>query len=105
MCSAKAGLRTPRVRRPPIHGAARVYAAPAASGNARAQSKLLHTWIKLVIVKQYLVQIRRVDGPISSYHKYKAGLRAPRLRRPPIHGAARVYAAPVTWPLDGPQHS
>ena len=33
--------------------------------NTRAQWKLLHTWIILVIVKQQLVQISRIDGPIE----------------------------------------
>jgi hypothetical protein len=30
---------------------------------SRAQCKLLHTWIILVIVTQHLVQIGRIDGP------------------------------------------
>ena len=30
--------------------------------NTPAQSKLLHTWIKLIIVRQHLVQIGRIDG-------------------------------------------
>ena len=38
--------------------------------NTRAQSKLLHTRIILVIVKQHLVQIRRIDGPDEYYRKY-----------------------------------
>ena len=29
------------------------------------QQKLLHTWIMHVIVKQHLVQIGRVDGPVE----------------------------------------
>ena len=32
----------------------------------RAQRNLLHTWIILAILKQYLVQIGRTDGP-SAY--------------------------------------
>jgi hypothetical protein len=31
--------------------------------NTRAQGKVLHAWIIFVIVKQYLVQIGRMDGP------------------------------------------
>ena len=31
--------------------------------NTRAEQKLPHTWIILVIVKQHLVQIGRIDGP------------------------------------------
>ena len=31
--------------------------------STRSQCKLLHTWIILVIVNQYLVQIGRIDGP------------------------------------------
>ena len=31
--------------------------------NTRAQRKLLHTWIILVIVKEHLVQIGRIDEP------------------------------------------
>ena len=31
--------------------------------NARPQPKIRHTWIILVIVKQRLVQIGRIDGP------------------------------------------
>ena len=31
--------------------------------NTRAQRKLLHTWIIVVIVQQHLVQIGQIDGP------------------------------------------
>ena len=36
--------------------------------NTRAQRKLTHTWIILVLVKQRLVQIGRIDG-LTEYVK------------------------------------
>ena len=37
--------------------------------NTRAQRKLHHTWILLVIAKQHLVQIGRINGP-TEYSPY-----------------------------------
>jgi len=35
--------------------------------NTRVQWKSLHSWIILVIVKQHLVQIGRIDGPTEYF--------------------------------------
>ena len=40
--------------------------------HTRAQQKLLHSWIILVIVKPHLVQIGRVDGP-TEYCRRREG--------------------------------
>ena len=41
--------------------------------------KLLHIWIIVVIVKQHLVQIRRVDGPIEYLSQTLAAIRSGRV--------------------------
>ena len=41
----------------------------------RAQLKLLHTWIILVIVKQRLVQISRIDGHTEDWSLTLAAIR------------------------------
>ena len=44
--------------------------------NTRAQWKLLHTWITLVIVQQHLVQIDRIDGPAEHSLQIIAAVRS-----------------------------
>ena len=54
--------------------------------NTRAQWNLLHTWIILVIIKQYLVQIGRVDGPVEHSSYILAAIRSRcRGERDPRH--------------------
>jgi hypothetical protein len=48
--------------------------------SARAQRTLLHTWIILVIAKQHLVQIDRIDGPAEYLSQILAAIRAFRIR-------------------------
>ena len=53
----------------------------------RAQWKLLQTWIKIGIVKQYLIQIYRVDGPIEYLSCIITAMRSQAL--PPPAGGPR----------------
>ena len=52
--------------------------------DTRAQRKLLHTWIVLVIWQQCLVQIDRIDGPTKDVDITTPGPRQ-RLPRPAVH--------------------
>ena len=45
--------------------------------NTRDQRNLLHTWIVLVIVKQRLVQIGRMDGSTEYLSQILAAIRSP----------------------------
>ena len=60
----------------------------------RAQRKSLHTWIALVIVKQHLDQIGRMDGPTEYFLKELATiifhLKGP-LRVPMVGSQVNVY--------------
>ena len=60
--------------------------------NTRAQRKLLHIWILLVIVKQHLVHIGRIDrateyfsAPSGGAEKVEAGARYPKPRANMAH--------------------
>ena len=44
--------------------------------NTRAQRNLLHTWIILVVVKQHLVQIDRIDGRTEYLSEIPAAIRS-----------------------------
>ena len=50
--------------------------------NTPAQWKLLHTWILLVIVKQHLVHVGRIDGPAEHLSQILAAIRFARPPRP-----------------------
>jgi hypothetical protein len=56
-----------------------------------AESKSLHTWIKFVIVKQYLVPIGPTDGPTDFLSQILAAIRFPELL--PKNGTAGHYTA------------
>ena len=73
--------------------------------NTPAQWKLLHTWIILAIVKEYLVQIGRTDRPNDHLSWILAAIRSTWLPVPPEHDSGHGGLQPSFQKVNLPREN